>query len=65
MDTSELKVIYSPGTNNLIKWRFRLKRKHGGKNACHETCIRWYLRTELISTIVGLLILCSKNMLAL
>ena len=27
MDISELRVIYSPhyeGTNNLIKWRFRL-----------------------------------------
>ena len=65
MDTSELRTIYSPGTNNLIKWQFRLKRM--ACQAWGQECMRigWYLRTEvLISTIVGLLILeCTSSVI--
>ena len=67
MDISELQVIYSPhyeGTNNLIKWQFRLNRIVCRMWAQERTPLN--LRMEaLISTIVGLLILCSKNVLGL
>ena len=73
MDISELRVIYSPhyeGTNNLIKQRFRLNRMvcRAWAQEMHaiKLALAGYLRTEaLISMIVGLLILCSKNVLGL
>ena len=73
MDISELWVIYSPcyeGTNNLTKRRSRLNRMVCRAWAQERTPLNsplaGYLRTEaLISTIVGLLILCSKNVLGL
>ena len=72
MDISERRVMYSPkyeGTNNLIKRQFRLNRmvcRAWVQKRTPLTRIGWFLRTEvLISTIFGLLILCSKNVLGL
>ena len=67
MDISELWVIYSPhyeGTNNLLKRWFRLNRMVCRAWEQEHTLFNSHWRTEvLISMIVGLLILCSKNIL--
>ena len=70
MNISELRVIHSPhyeGTNNLIKRQFRHGLSGvGARTHAIKLVLAGYLRMEaLISTIVGLLILCSKNVLGL
>ena len=72
MDFSELRAIdslHNEGTNTLVMGGLGWKGwfvKRGRMNERHSTHIGWYLQMVApISTIVGLLILYSKNVLGL